>query len=60
MQAAPRAPRIAALVLAAGRSARMGAVNKLLIGIDGKPMVRRVAETALAAGLKPVIVGHRL
>jgi len=53
--AKPRAPRIAALVLAAGRSARMGAINKLLIGIDGKTMVRRVAETALAAGLKPVI-----
>jgi molybdenum cofactor cytidylyltransferase len=33
----------------------MGAVNKLLIGVDGKKMVRRVAETALAAGLKPVI-----
>ena len=48
-------PRIAALVLAAGRSARMGAINKLLIGVDGKKMVRRVAETALAAGLKPVI-----
>jgi molybdenum cofactor cytidylyltransferase len=53
-------PRIAALVLAAGRSSRMGEVNKLLIGIDGKPMVRRVAETALAAGARPVIAvtGH--
>jgi len=58
--APPRAARIAALVLAAGRSSRMGAVNKLLIGVDGKPMVRRVAETALAAGAKPVIAvtGH--
>jgi molybdenum cofactor cytidylyltransferase len=54
-ETAPSKPRIAALVLAAGRSARMGAVNKLLIGVDGKKMVRRVAETALAAGLKPVI-----
>ena len=38
----------------------MGVVNKLLIGIDGKPMVRRVAETALAAGARPVIAvtGH--
>jgi len=53
--AKPRLPRIAALVLAAGRSARMGAINKLLIGVDGKKMVRRVAETALAAGLDPVI-----
>jgi len=56
----PAKPRIAALVLAAGRSARMGAINKLLIGIDGKPMVRRVVETVLAAAVKPVIVvtGH--
>ncbi len=56
----PAKPRIAALVLAAGRSARMGAINKLLIGIGGKPMVRRVAETVLAAGVRPVIVvtGH--
>ncbi len=37
---APRLPRIAALVLAAGRSSRMGTINKLLIGIDGQPMVR--------------------
>jgi molybdenum cofactor cytidylyltransferase len=38
----------------------MGAINKLLIGIDGKPMVRRVVETALAAGARPVIAvtGH--
>jgi len=58
--APPRAARIAALVLAAGRSSRMGAINKLLIGIDGKPMVRRVVETALAAGARPVIAvtGH--
>ncbi len=36
----PRQPRIAALVLAAGRSTRMG-TNKLLAEIDGKPMVRQ-------------------
>jgi len=55
-----QSPRIAALVLAAGRSSRMGEINKLLINIDGKPMVRRVAETALAAGARPVIAvtGH--
>jgi molybdenum cofactor cytidylyltransferase len=46
---------IAAIVLAAGRSSRMGR-NKLLELIDGKPMVARVAETALESGAAcPVI-----
>ncbi|MDE2227965.1 MAG: molybdopterin-binding/glycosyltransferase family 2 protein [Alphaproteobacteria bacterium] len=51
---------IAAVVLAAGRSRRMGTVNKLLIGVDGKPMVRHAVDAALAAGLSPVVVvtGH--
>jgi molybdenum cofactor cytidylyltransferase len=57
---APHAPRIAALVLAAGQSRRMGTLNKLLIGIDGKPMVRHVAEAVLASQARPLIVvtGH--
>ncbi|WP_369334514.1 NTP transferase domain-containing protein, partial [Stenotrophomonas maltophilia] len=37
---APRAPRIAGLVLAAGRSTRMGGPNKLLATLDGTPLVR--------------------
>jgi molybdenum cofactor cytidylyltransferase len=57
---APRRPRIAALILAAGQSRRMGEVNKLLIEIGGKPMVRRVAESVLASAASPVIavLGH--
>jgi len=57
---APRRPRIAGLILAAGRSSRMGAINKLLIMIDGKPMVRHAVETVLGAQLGPVFVvtGH--
>ena len=57
---APPARKIAAVVLAAGRSRRMGTVNKLLIGVDGKPMVRHAVDAALAAGLAPVVVvtGH--
>ena len=39
--------RVAALVLAAGRSTRMGAVNKMLAEIGGKPLVRIAAEQAL-------------
>jgi molybdenum cofactor cytidylyltransferase len=51
---------IAAVVLAAGRSTRMGAVNKMLAEIGGKPLVRIAAEQALASRAKPVIVvtGH--
>ena len=40
----PSAPRICALVLAAGQSRRMGDENKLLANIDGSPMIRRVTE----------------
>lgn len=59
--AAPRAPRIAAIILAAGQSTRMGTVNKLTIDIDGKPMVRHAAEAALASHARPVIAvtGHQ-
>jgi len=53
---APRAPKIAAIVLAAGRSSRMGPANKLLADVDGAPMVRRVVEAAAASRAKPVIV----
>ena len=51
---------IAAVVLAAGQSTRMGAVNKMLAEIGGKPLVRIAAEQALASRAKPVIVvsGH--
>ena len=52
--------RIAAIVLAAGRSTRMGPFNKLLADVGGKPMVRHVAEAALASRAAPVLVvtGH--
>jgi molybdenum cofactor cytidylyltransferase len=47
--------KVAAIVLAAGRSSRMAPHNKLLQPIDGEPMVRRVATVALASGARPVI-----
>ncbi len=50
-----RGGRVAGVVLAAGASSRFGA-NKLLIDIDGEPIVRRAARRALEAGLAPVIV----
>jgi molybdenum cofactor cytidylyltransferase len=51
---------VAAIVLAAGRSTRMGAINKLIAEIGGKPLVRIAAEQALASRAGPVIVvtGH--
>ena len=51
---------IAAVVLAAGRSTRMGGPNKLLAEIGGRSLVRIAVEQALASRAKPVIVvtGH--
>jgi molybdenum cofactor cytidylyltransferase len=55
-----RAP-VAAIVLAAGRSTRMGGANKLLCEIAGAPMVRHVAACALGSRARPVLVvtGHQ-
>jgi len=47
---------IAAIVLAAGRSSRMGQCNKLLELFYGKPIIARVVETALQSGAAPIIV----
>jgi molybdenum cofactor cytidylyltransferase len=56
-----QAPRIAALVLAAGRSTRMGVANKLLAQVDGQPMIRRVVEAVhrSQAGPMVVVTGHQ-
>ncbi|HEY8476348.1 MAG TPA: nucleotidyltransferase family protein [Chloroflexota bacterium] len=50
---------IAAVVLAAGASTRMGQPKQLL-RLGGESLVRRVTRVALAAGLHPVavVVGH--
>jgi molybdenum cofactor cytidylyltransferase len=49
-----------AILLAAGRSTRMGARNKLLLEVGRQPMVRRVAETLLESSVCEVIavLGH--
>src|SRR5215212_5346592 len=49
------ANRVAALILAAGASARMGRPKKLL-DWEGRPLVRAAAEVALAARLAPLLV----
>jgi molybdenum cofactor cytidylyltransferase len=55
-------PAIAAIVLAAGQSRRMGEEqNKLTIGIDGAPLIRRSVQAVLGSRARPVIVvtGHQ-
>ena len=49
-------PSIGAILLAAGCSSRFGADNKLLAEIDGRPMVRVVAEAITGAGIDEVLV----
>ncbi len=52
-------PHIAAIVLAAGRSTRMGEANKLLMDLHGTPMIARtVAATASVASPVIVVTGH--
>jgi molybdenum cofactor cytidylyltransferase len=52
---------VAAIVLAAGRGTRFGLAPKMLAEFDGKPLVLRIAEAALASEAEPVIVvvGHQ-
>lgn len=51
--------RTAGVVLAAGRGRRFGG-TKQLAPVAGRPLVRHAVDTALAAGLDPVlvVVGH--
>ncbi|CAN0250590.1 unnamed protein product, partial [Phaeothamnion confervicola] len=58
---ARREKRIACIVLAAGRSSRMGPRNKLLEDLDGRIIVRATVESALASRARPIIVvtGHQ-
>ena len=59
-RAAAAAGTVGAIVLAAGRSTRMGS-NKLIADLGGKPVVAHVVDAIAAAGLPPpvVVVGHR-
>jgi molybdenum cofactor cytidylyltransferase len=52
--------KVAAVVLAAGRSRRMGAVNKLMAEIDGVAMIVRVVETLEKSrvGAIVIVTGH--
>ena len=53
--------RVGAVILAAGQSSRFRAaggpdLTKLVAKLDGKPIVRRVVEAALATKARPVVV----
>src|SRR5947199_10552466 len=53
--------RVAGVVLAAGASRRMGpGRNKMLLELEGEPLVRPAVRRALTAGLSPavVVLGH--
>lgn len=55
--------KIAAIVLGAGRATRFDAgpsETKVVVEIDGKPLIRIVSEAALASRARPVavVVGH--
>src|SRR5438552_6375259 len=52
---------VTAIILAAGRSTRMGGPNKLLAELDGKKLVRIATEQALASKASDVVVvtGHQ-
>jgi molybdenum cofactor cytidylyltransferase len=47
---------VAGVILAAGRSTRMAPRNKLIEEINGRMVIARVAEAALASGARPVVV----
>ena len=59
----PEKISVGALLLAAGEARRMGegGSHKLLASFDGRPLVRRSAETLIAARMEPVVTisGHR-
>ena len=55
-----QAPRVAIVILAAGRSTRMGGPNKLLADANGQPLVVHAARSALSSQSVEVVVvlGH--
>ena len=50
-----RSPRIGAVVLAAGASARLGFPKQLIVH-EGQPLVRRIALAAIEAGAERVVI----
>jgi molybdenum cofactor cytidylyltransferase len=59
-EATSPATQIGAILLSAGQSRRMGAANKLLLPLDGEPLVRHAARALLAGGCTGLlaVTGH--
>jgi molybdenum cofactor cytidylyltransferase len=55
MQSFSNKSTIAAVILAAGSSTRMGTPKQLLL-YQGQSLLRRITETAIAAGCQPIFV----
>lgn len=51
---------VGAVLLAAGSSSRFGAANKLVAELDGRPLVRHVADALVESGISDLVVvtGH--
>lgn len=49
-------PKVAAVILGAGKSSRMGGPNKLLARLDGKSLIRHAAEAACGAKLAQTVL----
>ena len=56
-----KAPHVTAILLAAGRSTRMGERNKLLVDVDGQPMLARTLRTVAQSQVRDIVVvlGHQ-
>ena len=52
---------VSAILLAAGESQRMGGINKLMLAVEGEPLLRHTLKTLLASRLGEVVVvlGHQ-
>lgn len=48
--------KLAGIVLAAGRSRRMGEANKMVVDIEGKAMICHPVESLMSANIKPILV----
>ena len=51
---------VGGVILAGGKSQRMGTQNKLLAEIDGVPIIRQTAQALLDGGLNDLVIvtGH--
>lgn len=52
---------VSTILLAAGESRRMSGINKLMLAVEGEPLLRRTVKTLLASrlGEMVVVLGHQ-